>query len=63
MMYLILNVMNVLLPEIVLFLDKRFHHLNTGAVLEDQNLRDPIFLNLKKLKKIVYMQMYENATT
>ena len=55
--------MNVLLPEIVLFLDKRFHHLNTGAVLEDQNLRDPIFLNLKKLKKIVYMQMYENATT
>jgi len=38
MMYLILNVMNVLLPEIVLFLDKRFHHLNTGAVLNKMNL-------------------------
>ena len=61
MMYLILNVMNVLLPEIALLLDKRFHHLNTGAVLEDQNLCLPIFLNHDKLKKIVYMYMY--ATT
>ena len=51
MMYLILNVMNVFLPEIVLLLYKGIHHLNTGAVLEDQNLRDPNFLNLKKLKK------------
>ena len=58
--------MNILLPEIVLLLYKGFHHLNTGAVLEDQNLCFPIFLNLKKLKKIVYMQMcvvYENVTT
>ena len=49
--------MNILLPEIVLLLYKGFHHLNTGAVLEDQNLCFPIFVNLKKLKKIVYMQM------
>ena len=45
--------MNILLPEIVLLLYKGFHHLNTGAVLEDQSLCFPIFLNLKKLKKIV----------
>ena len=63
MMYLILNVMNVFLPEIILFLDKGFHHLYTRAVLEDHNLCFPIFLNLKKLKKIVYMQMCVNVTT
>ena len=34
--YIILNVMDVFLPEVTLLVDKRLHHLNTRAILKDQ---------------------------
>ena len=50
--YIILNVMDVFLPEVIFVSDKGLHHLNTWTILKDQGWLGGIDTKCQNLKQV-----------